>query len=174
MSDTVPGNAKLMGVIMIILGWMAIATPLLTGKSVLLLLGMMVMAGGILRMIWAFQASSLGKGILKFLLGILTLIAGSMILSNPLLASGVLAIMLAVYLFVDGLTEIMAAISLPSGQGKVWLLLDGVISIVLGGLIYAQFPLSGALAIGIFLGVKLLFAGMVMLTLGTTVQTAAE
>jgi hypothetical protein len=55
-----------------------------------------------------------------------------------------------------------------SGQaGKGWLNFDGVVTLILGVMIFTGFPLSGLIAIGVLLGVKLLLAGMTMLTLGT-------
>jgi uncharacterized membrane protein HdeD (DUF308 family) len=170
----VSGSMKFMGVVTIILGILALATPLLIGTSVLLLIGIMVAVAGVLRMLWAFRAGSLGQGIMVFLIGILTLLAGIAVLSNPLMASGILTIVLAVYLFVDGFTEIITYFALPSRSGKGWLLLSGLVSIVLGGLIYAQFPVSGVLAIGIFLGIKLLFVGITMLTLGSAAASVAQ
>jgi uncharacterized membrane protein HdeD (DUF308 family) len=91
------------GVIAIILGIFAMLTPGLTGISVVFFLGWIVLGAGIVRMIWALQAGSLGKGLLMFAIGLLTLLAGFALLAHPLFASGVLTIMLAVYFILDGL-----------------------------------------------------------------------
>jgi len=72
------------GVIAIILGMLAMMMPGLTGVSVVYLLGVIVLGAGIVRMIWAFQAGSLGKGMLMFAIGLLTLLAGLSLLANPL------------------------------------------------------------------------------------------
>ena len=85
------------GVIAIILGILAMMMPGLTGVSVVYLLGVIVLVAGIVRMIWAFQAGSLGRGLLMFAIGLLTLLAGLALLAHPLFACGVLTIMLAVY-----------------------------------------------------------------------------
>jgi uncharacterized membrane protein HdeD (DUF308 family) len=68
---------------------------------------MLVVAGGIVRMIWAFKAGSLGKGWLRFAIGGLTLLCGIALVANPLFASGTLTIMLAAYFVVDGVFEIV-------------------------------------------------------------------
>jgi uncharacterized membrane protein HdeD (DUF308 family) len=75
---------------------------------------------------------------------------------------------LAVYFFVDGFSELMAAFSLKEGKG--WLLFDAVVTILLGIMIFTGFPLAGTVAIGVFLGVKLLFVGVTMLTLRSAVR----
>jgi uncharacterized membrane protein HdeD (DUF308 family) len=124
-------------------------------------------------MFWAFQAGSLGKGVLVFAIGGLTLLAGIALLANPLLASGALSIVLAIYFVVDGAAEIGAAFGLPRGSRRRWLLFGGAISILLGIMIWRQFPLSGVWAIGVLLGIKLLFGGMIMTATGSTVRAVA-
>lgn len=72
----VSSRMRLMGWLSIIFGALAIAMPWIAGQSILLMVGALVIAAGIMRMIWAFQAGSLGKGVLVFLIGVLTLLAG--------------------------------------------------------------------------------------------------
>ena len=163
-------SAKWMGILTIILGILAMMMPYITGQSVLMLIGIVVMAGGFLRLIWAFKAGSLGKGILVFLIGVLTLLAGFWIITEPFIAAGALTIVLSVYFFADGLLEIIAAFSVEEGKG--WLLFDGVVTLVLGSLLFMGFPFAGPLAVGIMLGIKLLLAGVTMLTLGSAVKRA--
>ena len=163
-------SMKWMGILTIIFGILAMMMPYITGQSVLMLIGILVMAGGIMRMIWAFKAGSLGKGILVFIIGGLTLLAGFWIITEPFIAAGALTIVLSIYFFVDGFAEIMAAFSLAEGKG--WLIFDGVVTIVLGVLLFMGFPFSGPLAVGVLLGIKLLLAGITMLTLGSAVKQA--
>lgn len=165
---------KIMGVLTIIFGILAIAMPWIAGQSILLMIGILVMAGGLTRMIWAFKAGSLGKGILVFLIGVLTLLAGIAIVSHPILTSGLLTILLAVYFLIDGISELAAALAMPGGQaGKGWLIFAGLISVLLGFALFTGFPLAGTLAIGVLAGIKLLLVGMTMLTLGSAVKRAA-
>ena len=163
-------SMKWMGILTLIFGVLAMMMPFVTGQSVLMLIGILVMAGGILRLIWAFKAGSLGKGILVFAIGVLTLLAGFWIITEPFIAAGALTIVLAVYFFADGLLEIIAAFSVAEGKG--WLIFDGVVTVILGVLLFMGFPLSGPLAVGVLLGIKLLLAGITMLTLGSAVKRA--
>jgi uncharacterized membrane protein HdeD (DUF308 family) len=166
------GSIRILGVLTIVFGILAIAMPWITGQSVMLLIGILVIAGGISRMIWAFRAGSLGRGVLVFLIGVLTLLAGIAVISHPILTSAVLTILLAVYFVADGFSELFAAFSLPTGQsGKGWLLFDGLVTLVLGVMIFTGFPLAGTLAIGVFLGIKLLLAGFTMLAVGSAVKS---
>jgi uncharacterized membrane protein HdeD (DUF308 family) len=157
------------GVIAIILGILAMVAPVITGLSIALLLGVLVVVAGIVRLVWAFQAGSLGEGILKFLLAGLTLICGMLLVANPLFASGFLTILLSLYFIIDGVSEI--AVGMGSRRG--WFIFGGIVSIVLGVLLWAQFPLSGAWALGILLGIKLLFIGLIMIMGGSAARAMA-
>ena len=148
--QNVSSRMKLMGWLSIIFGILAMAMPWVAGQSILMVVGVLVMAAGIMRMIWAFQAGSLGKGILVFVIGVLTLLAGIAVLANPLMSSAVLTIMLAIYFFVDGISELVAAFSVSEGKG--WLLFDAVVTIILG--------------------IKLLFVGITMLTIRSVARNA--
>ena len=166
----VGSSVKWMGWLSIIFGILAIAMPWVAGQSILLMVGALVMAAGVLRMIWAFKAGSLGKGILVFVIGVLTLLAGIAVIAHPVMSSAILTVMLAVYFFVDGFSELMAAFSLKEGKG--WLIFDAVVTILLGIMIFTGFPLAGTVAIGVFLGIKLLFVGVTMLTVRSAVKNA--
>ncbi len=163
-----------LGVVAIILGILAILMPFLAGASAALLVGVFVLAAGIVRIVWAFGSDRLGKGLLRFALGVLTLICGVVLLANPLFAMGILTIMLAIYLFVDGISEIVAGMMRRPQLGWLWMLIGGVVSILLGIFIWRQFPLSGVWAIGILLGIKLLFVGLIMLTAGSVARAASK
>jgi len=166
----VGSSMKWMGWLCIVFGILAIVMPWIAGQSILMMVGILVMAAGVMRMIWAFRAGSLGKGILVFLIGVLTLLAGVAVIANPLMSSAVLTIMLAVYFVVDGFSELMSAFSVEEGKG--WLLFDAVVTIILGIMIFTGFPLAGTVAIGVFLGIKLLFVGITMLTVRSAVKNA--
>ena len=163
----------ILGVITIILGILAMLAPGLTGLSIALLVGVFVIGGGIVRMIWAFQAGSLGRGLLMFAIGGLTLLCGIILVANPLFAAGVLTIILGIYFVTDGIFEIAASFQLKPNPGWGWMLFGGIVSILFGIMIWGQFPLSGAWAIGILLGIKLFFVGLIMITGGSVVRASA-
>ena len=166
----VSSSMRLMGWLSIIFGVLAIAMPWVAGQSILLMVGALVIAAGIMRMIWAFKAGSLGKGILVFLIGVLTLLAGFAVVASPLMSSAILTIMLSIYFFVDGLSEFFAAFSIQEGKG--WLLFDAVVTVLLGIMLLTGFPLAGTVAIGVFLGIKLVFVGVTMLSLRSMAKHA--
>lgn len=166
-------NIRLFGFLCIFAGMLAIAAPLLTGMSIALLVGILVLMGGAARMVWAFQAGSLGKGMLTFAIGGLTLLCGIVLVTDPVIASGILTIVLAAYLAIDGAVEIFAAFQVRPAPGWGFLMMGGMISLLLGLMIWRQFPLSGAWAIGVLLGLKLLMVGMISITVGSVAKADA-
>jgi uncharacterized membrane protein HdeD (DUF308 family) len=164
----------ILGVVASILGVLAVLMPFVAGASATLLVGVLVLAAGIVRIVWAFGSDSFGKGLLRFVLGVLTLLCGIVLLANPLLAMGVLTVMLAIYLFVDGIAEIVAGFKWRPELGWLWMLIGGVVSILLGIFIWRQFPLSGIWAIGVLLGIKLFFIGLMMITAGSVMRSASK
>jgi uncharacterized membrane protein HdeD (DUF308 family) len=109
-----------------------------------------------------------------FAIGGLTLLCGIVLLAHPLFASGVLTIILALYFVLDGISEIAASVRLRPGSGWGWMLFGGIVSFWLGIIIWRQFPLSGVWAIGILLGIKLFFVGLIMLKGGSAVRSMAK
>ena len=164
----------LLGIIMMLLGLMAIFSPLVVGVSVIMLIGILVVIAGFARMIWALKAESLGKGIFTMLIGGLTLVCGIAMLANPVFGSGVLTIILAAYFVVDGVMEIVVALRARPVSGWGVVLFSGIISLILGILIWRQFPLSGAWAIGVLIGIKLFIAGFIMITVGSTARALGK
>jgi len=167
-------NMTVFGVIAIILGMFAMMAPGLTGLSVAMILGGIVLVAGIVRMTWAFQAGSFGKGLLMFALGGLTAVAGGLLLPNPLFAAATLTLILVIYFVVDGITEVAAGFQVGFGSGGGWLLFGGIISVMLGIILWRQYPLSGAFAMGILIGIKLFFVGLIMITGGSAIRSAAK
>ena len=163
-------SAKVIGIVTIVLGIAALAAPFVVGESMLLFIGLVVTVAGVLRMIWAFRMHSVGSFLWKLLIGVLTLLAGIFIIGQPLLTSGVLSILLASYLFMDGLVEVLMAFTLGAVRGRGWLLAGGVLSLLLACLLFFQAPFSGVVAIGVLMGIKLIFIGVIALLLGTTLH----
>lgn len=158
------------GIVAIIMGVLAMLAPGFTGFSILLLVGFLVTLTGAARLIWAFTLGSLGKGIQMFVIGLLTLICGVAMLANPIFASGLMTILLTAYFIIDGIFEIIAGLMIRPLAAWGWLIFGGIISLLLGVILFQQYPLSGAFAIGILFGIKLFFIGLIMIAGGSSLR----
>jgi uncharacterized membrane protein HdeD (DUF308 family) len=174
LANSIAAGGKRLGIfggIAMLLGLLAMLAPAFTGISIILVLAALLSISGVLRMLWAFQSASLGRGLWRFAIGSLTLLCGAAMLANPLFGSAVMTIVLAVYFVVDGVAELAIGAG-RLGEGGGWLLFGGVISLALGVLIWMQYPLSGAWAMGILVGIKLFLVGLAMLMGGSVVRAA--
>ena len=96
------------------------------------------------------------------------------VLANPMFLLASLTLILAFYFLFDGISECIAAFQVKPEQGWVWLLIGGIASMALGIMIWRQFPSSAIWAIGLLVGIRLLFAGMSMIMLGSVGRAAAK
>ena len=163
-----------LGVVTVIVGVLAMLAPMLAGAMVTLLVGLLLIAAGIARTIFAFKCRSWGKGILVFLLGLLTLLVGLFVAAKPAAGLLSLTLFLAAYLIVDGIIEIVEAFDLKPIQGWGWMLFGGIVSMLLGIMIWRGWPESSVLVIGILVGIKLIFAGWAMVGIGAAARGVAS
>lgn len=159
------------GVIMIFMGLLAMGAPLVAGASLAVMVGVLLIIAGVSETVFAFKA---GSGILTIILGVLTVIAGGYMVANPGAALAALTIFLAAYFLVSGVFEAIMAFQARPSQGWGWALFSGILSVILGLMIWNQYPLSGAWAIGILLGVKLLFSGMTLMMFGIAARSTVN
>ena len=154
------------GLLLAVLGTFCVLAPLFTGIAVTTLIGVLFLAGGIAQVIHAFQSESLGKGVLRFLVGGLTAVAAVVILMKPGEGLGVLTIMLAGFFLAGGVLDIVISFKVPLGEGKGWMLFGGVVTIALATLIISGWPITGIWAVGIYVGVRLILHGMMLMAMG--------
>jgi len=161
------GNTILMGFIILLMGILAIGSPLIAGYSIALLVGIVLVAGGLGQLVFAIKT---GQSIITVLIAALTIIIGIVLLSNLNAILATLTIFLMIYLMVSGIFEIILAIKIRPSKGWGWALLTGLVSVLLGMLIWIQYPLSGAWAIGVLLGIKLVLSGWTLIMFGLTAR----
>lgn len=158
-----------LGVVLLLVGFAIMGSPLVAGISVSLIVGIMLVVSGVSQFIFAVKS---GKGVLTISIAALTVIVGGYMIGNPGAALASLTIMLAAYLIVSGIFEISLAVQVRPAPGWIWALFSGVISLWLGAMIWGQFPLSGAWAIGILLGVRIFFSGWTLIMFGIAARNA--
>jgi uncharacterized membrane protein HdeD (DUF308 family) len=162
------------GVAMLFFGVLAMGSPLVTGIAIAWLVGCVIVIGGVTRVVFAFRAKSWGLGILGLLLGGLGILAGLLTIAHPLFGLGFLTLLLAGYLVAEGVTETVLAFQMQPLPGWGWTLASGAASILLGAMIWSQWPLSGAWAVGVLVGIRLLFAGSSLVALAMAARSSQD
>jgi uncharacterized membrane protein HdeD (DUF308 family) len=142
-----------LAVLMIVLGLMAVAAPVYATFAVQMLLGWILVIGGIAQAIHAFMARGWGGFLFELLL------------VNPVEGALALTIVLAAFLIVEGIFKIVMAWRVRAHPRWGWLLASGIMSLILGALIWAEWPSSALWVIGLLVGVHLLFTGWALIML---------
>jgi uncharacterized membrane protein HdeD (DUF308 family) len=155
-------------ILFIVLGAFAIIEPAVAGLGVALLVGWLLIFGGISHFISAFEGGGARRVLFQILAGAVFLLGGYYLLSHPLLALGTLTLLLAAVILVEGVCEIVTYFRLRDEQASGWMLANGILALVLGGMIWLQWPSSSVWAIGTLVGVNLLFTGITRLMVGLT------
>jgi len=163
-----------LGVLTVIAGCLAVASPLLSGLSVVVFIGVALALGGIARTIAAFSAGSFGQDTLAFIGGILTFGAGLILAARPGIGLATLTLMLGAYLLADGISSTVLALRVRPESGWGFMLFSAVMGVILGFLLLREWPVSGVWAIGTLLGVNLLVNGFSMISVGSAARSLAK
>jgi uncharacterized membrane protein HdeD (DUF308 family) len=160
-----------LGVLLIILGIAALAASALTSLLSVLFLGWLLVLGGAVQTVHAFWARRWGGVFAHLVAGVLSLVVGLLFLTRPTLAELALTLFVAVLFIVGGLIRLNAAL-LGRFPGWGWVVYDGVLSVVLGLVIWVAWPESAMWVIGMLVGIDLLFKGWSCLMLALASRTA--
>ncbi len=167
------GLLVLLGILTVVFGVFAIGTPFITGVAVTLFVGVMLAVSGVTQIVHALKSKQWGTGFWGTVIGLLGLLAGLLMIFRPLVGLVAMTMLLAVYFLVDGVCEIIAAFRIKPDQGWGWVFFNGVVAVVLGLMIWRQWPVSGAWAIGVLVGIHILLTGWTMIILGTGARKIA-
>lgn len=162
------------GIATIIFGLIAMLWPMVSGLTVNLVVAVLLIAAGIARTIFCFKTGSFGKGLLMFLFGGVSILCGLVMLARPLLGLTSITMLLVFYFVVDGVLEIVAAFKVRGEKGWFWLVVGGIVSIALAYMIGREWPVSGAWAVGMLVGIRLIFAGWSMIALGAVGEAVTD
>ncbi len=176
LKDGIKKNAGLTvvsGIILLIAGTLAILSPFVAGVSITMLVGAMLAVSGIGQCFLAFKTGAFGRGLMVFVVGVLMTITGFYMMNQPIAGLATLTIILMSYLLATGALEIIVAFQLKPADGWGLELFNGIVTLLLGIMLWRQFPLSGAWAIGILFGIKMIFSGLAFVIIGRNVKKMA-
>ncbi len=158
------------GIIILLIGMVALIAPMVAGVFIIVLVGLLLTFGGMATTLLALKIGYTKDGVVFILTGALMLLVGLYLIFQP--AKGLIAItlMLAIYFVVIGVLTIITSIQLRPANHWVYVLINGLISLLLGYFIWAEWPLSGSWAVGVFLGVQLFFSGFTFVMVGKVLQ----
>jgi uncharacterized membrane protein HdeD (DUF308 family) len=170
-----PGTAALhakwgwvvaLGVVYLVTGFIALGSMVMATVASVFVVGVMMIVAGATEIIGAFQMKSWGKFLIWALLGVLYIVAGFLTFENPLFAAALLTLFLGASLLASGAVRLFLAFNMKSESPWVWVALSAVITLLLGLLILARWPVNSVYILGLFLGIDLIMAGAAWVSLG--------
>jgi len=157
----------LLGVALIALGGITLSSAVVASLATAWVIGILLLLGGIPEIVGAFWCRVWSGFFLHLLAGVLSVVIGLLFLRAPVGALLALTLLTASVLLVGGIFKIVAALSFWSGAWA-WSLASGIIDLVLGAMIWQEWPASALWVIGVFLGIHLIFRGIDWIGLGLT------
>jgi uncharacterized membrane protein HdeD (DUF308 family) len=162
------------GIVLLALGVAAIGVPPVATVAVAILIGWLVLVSGIVGLIATIRARGapgFGWSLLSAIIGI---VAGVVLLAWPLSGAFSLTVILTVFLVIEGIASIMYALDHRREHTPRWgfMLVSGVVDLVLAGMIFAGLPATAAWAIGLLVGINLVFGGVALIAMALHARAA--
>jgi uncharacterized membrane protein HdeD (DUF308 family) len=149
----------IIGIMMVVLGVVAIARPFYATVASTLVFGWLFISAGVLQLLYAMRSPNIRGFAWKMLLAILFLGTGIYTISHPTLGAQALTLVLGITIFAQGAIEVILAFMIRPATRWVGLLVCGIVGIILGIFIWSRFPSSADWLIGFLVGLHLLFTG---------------
>jgi uncharacterized membrane protein HdeD (DUF308 family) len=148
------------GVLCLAAGVFSILMPIVTSVAVTIIVGWALVVAGGVQLAHIFRADGGWEVAWRLLVGVLTVIAGLWLLLAPLTGTITLTVVLVAWFWAVGVTRLVGWWQSRGVEGSWWLAVSGLLSIVMGALIWADLPSSAAWAIGLLVGIDLIFAAV--------------
>ncbi len=158
------------GVLLIVCGMVAIGSPLLAAVAVNVVIAWLIVLAGAVHLVLAFHAHGAGSMIWKLLVGLAYMFFGVYLIMHPVLGVASLTLMLASLFLIEGILDIVLFFKMRSMQGSSWVLVDGIVTLLLGLMIYLQWPSSSGWAIGTLVGVSMIISGVTRVMMSLAVR----
>lgn len=147
-----------LGIVLVLLGTFALIDSVVVSVVSMVVFGWILLFSGIVEGVQTFRHRTGGHFFLHLLNALFSVVVGVMLLRNPLAGSLVITLLLASFFVVAGIFRIVAGLAIRM-PGSGWTLVDGVVTLILGILVWSQWPTSGLWVIGLFIGINLIFNG---------------
>jgi uncharacterized membrane protein HdeD (DUF308 family) len=166
-AKSLPGSGTLLmvGIVLVLFGALMLVSPVAFIGAVVKLVALVLIATGLAQIIQGFRGGKSTHTAVSTVLGLIVAGVGVLVALNPETGSAFLTTLLMIFFLVHGIYQFSSAVRYRSIRGWAWLFLSGLVSLVFVYLLWKQWPLSGAWAIGVLVGLELLFTGLALIIL---------
>jgi uncharacterized membrane protein HdeD (DUF308 family) len=158
---------------MIIAGIIAMFSPWEAGLVITIVVGWSAIFNGVAQIIFGFRTHGGWHVLLEVLLGIIYIIAGVYLLMHPIGGLLALTLILASFLLIYGVFALVLAFQIKPRGGWGWVLFDGIITILLGILIWAHWPFNSDWVVGTLFGISIFMSGVTRLMMSLALRKIA-
>jgi len=166
------GWLMFMGIVMVLLGFVGLSMEVALTVVSVLYFGFLILFGGIVMLIDAFQAGEWKSKVWHVLIALVYIAAAIVMVTDPAASAVWITLFLASFFVITGVFRLMVGFQ---SRGSVanwgWIVFAGLISIVLGGIIFAGWPVSGLWVIGMFVAIELILQGFSMISIARAMRT---
>jgi len=162
-----------LSIILIVFGLLSIALPIATSIRVVVVVGWVVIFNGITQLIDALQSKGTGHAAWKLIVAFLYLAVGGYLRARPALALAGLTLALVIFLSAEGSADVVAYFVTRRSGSSPWMLMDGIITVVLGFMIWKHWPVNSAWVMGTLVGVSMVMTGTTRLMMALAVLKPA-
>lgn len=159
-------------ILLIVFGFLAIALPLATSLGVVVIIAWLIIFSGAFQFLYAFHSHGVGSVLWKLLVAVLYLVFGIYFLLHPLIAVATFTLVLAIFFVAEGVVDLVTYFQTRKAGASGWILANGIITLILGLLIWRQWPISALWLIGTLVGISLIMTGMTRLMISLAVRRA--
>jgi uncharacterized membrane protein HdeD (DUF308 family) len=152
-------GTHLIGWTLVVLGVVSAVAPQATGAGIAITVGLVLLAAGALIVVFGLRAREAGKGNLGLVIGAVTALCGLILVIQPSAGLWLVRTVLIGYFLASGASEIAMAWELRPEEDWGWMLLGGLVSVACAAVLWTDWPISGARAIGLVVGAKLVSIG---------------
>jgi len=159
------------GIVMMALGFLAVVEPNVATLAVSIFVGWLFFIGGIFRTLWVWRSRAMPGFAWSLLTALLAIVFGLILIFRPLAGALTLTMILVAFFILEGITAIVLAVQHRAHlRSWGWVLFSGIVDLLLALLIWAGWPSSADWAIGLLVGINMLFFGLSLVMTSLTAR----
>lgn len=171
--NTIQNHWKLFlfeGILLVILGLLAVALPVISTLSIEILIGVLLVIGGIATTVRTLQVQAETGFYMTLFNSTVAIIVGLLLLFFPQTGVLTLTLLLGFFFLIEGIIKIIAGLQLGPATNRVWLIISGFLALIISVVIFSGLPGTAAWALGLLVGINMVFGGWSLIALALTAR----
>jgi len=163
-----------LGIIFFVLGFIGLGRVFALTVASVFFFGILILIGGVIQLFESFKCEGWKNILFHLIIAILYVLIGIEIIIDPIFASTVLTLLMAIGLVLVGIARIVMAIQIKEATNWFWPLFSGIVSVLLGIIIAVRWPVSGLFIIGLFIAIEMIFHGWSYILVALAARSVAK